>query len=264
MTYTNFPKNKPLKKFLAFFYTFWVGLWFVLIYIFIFPVQYCLLQYPKTKHLAHHLNRIWGKILFPIIGMRMQVQYDFDIRKTGTYVFVPNHFSYWDVVTAGLVVNNYFAFVGKMSVKNIPLLGYMFVKLHIMVDRSEKNSRSISMTRSIKALQSGRSMMMFAEGGILTENPPYMVQPFKDGAFTMAIQQQVPIVPISLYNNHRAIWHADLLLWPQTIKARVHKPIATLGMSQNQIEELKTLVFNVLQEDLLAFESLNTHKTMPI
>lgn len=254
MAYSNFPKNKPLKKLLAYPYTVWVLFWFVLIFLFIFPIEWWYLRRPETKAKAHRMNRIWGKILFPIIGMRMRVQYDFQPEPKGTYVFVSNHFSYWDVATAGLIISNYFAFVGKMSVKNIPLLGYMFVKLHIMVDRSQKNSRAISMTRSIKALQSGRSMMMFAEGGIITEQPPYMAGPLKDGAFTMAIHEQVPIVPICLYNNHKAIWHDDLLFWPTTIRVRVHRPIPTVGMKMEQMEVLKQQVFDLMQQDLLRFD----------
>jgi 1-acyl-sn-glycerol-3-phosphate acyltransferase len=255
MPYSNFPKNKPLKKVLGVLYTIWVAFWFVLLFLFIFPIEWYFLQNPHTKHKAHYMNRIWGQILFFVIGMRLKVQYDFVPDPKGTYVFVSNHFSYWDVATAGMIVNNYFAFVGKMSVKNIPLLGYMFVKLHVFVDRAEKNSRAISMARSIKALQSGRSMMMYAEGGILTDNPPHMVRPFKDGAFTMAIQQQVPIVPITLYNNHRVIWHTDMLVWPQTVHARVHAPISTQGIQPDQAEQLKEQVWQLMQADLLAFDA---------
>lgn len=253
MAYTNFPKNKPFKKLLGLLYTCWLVLWFVLIYLFLFPLQWWFLQKEETKAKAHALNRLWAKILFPVIGMPVQVQYDYKPDPNGCYVFVSNHFSYWDIASMGLIINNFYAFIGKMSVKGIPMVGYMFLKLHIAVDRSEKESRAKSMARMYKTLQNGRSTMVFAEGGILTNNPPIMASPLKDGAFQMAIQMQKPIVPVTLYNNHQIIWHDDMLFWPKKLRARVHQPINTKGKTMDDLEELKQEVHQIIQQDLLQY-----------
>jgi 1-acyl-sn-glycerol-3-phosphate acyltransferase len=253
VSYTNFPKNKPLKKIVGFIYTIWVLLWFVGFYLILFPVQFVFLQWDRGKKVAHKINVLWAHLVFTFGLLPIDIEYEFSPNPKETYVFVSNHFSYWDVATAYLIIPNFFAFVGKMSVKNVPLLGYMFVKLHIMVDRSAKQSRAISMVRSMKALQSGRSMMLFAEGGILTENPPELFHTFKDGAFTMAIQNQVPIVPITLHNNYKFIWHDVPLFFPTWLKAKVHKPIACKGLSEADTETLKAQVRKVLQEELNAF-----------
>jgi 1-acyl-sn-glycerol-3-phosphate acyltransferase len=248
MSYTNFPLNK--SKFVAYLYTGWVAVWFTIIFLLLFPFYWLALQKLQWKPYAHQLNRIWAKSLFVIIGIKLDIRYDFKPEENGTYVFVTNHFSYFDIACLGTFINNYFAFVGKSSVKNIPLIGYMFRKLHIQVDRSEKESRAISMVRSIKALESGRSMMMFAEGGIITQNPPQMAYPFKDGAFIMAIQMQKPIVPISLLNNHQIIWHDDLLLTRLPVKAVIHQPIETIGLKMEDLENLKEKVWNIIQNEL--------------
>jgi 1-acyl-sn-glycerol-3-phosphate acyltransferase len=142
------------------------------------------LQKEQWKPVAHYCNRIRGRIFFFMIGQPVNVTYETELDPKRAYVFCANHFSYLDIAMMGVVIKNYFAFMGKSSVKKVPLFGYMFTKLHIQVDRTIKNSRIKALTRSIKALKSGRSIMIFPEGGIFSTNFPEMIQPFKDGAFS--------------------------------------------------------------------------------
>jgi 1-acyl-sn-glycerol-3-phosphate acyltransferase len=252
MHYTNFP-TRNFTKFIAYFYTAWVAFWFVCIFLCLFPFFWLFLQNDNSKPYAHKLNRIWGKILFFIIGIKMDVRYDFKPQKNETYVFVSNHFSYWDIASMGMILDSYFAFVGKSSVKKIPLLGYVFSKLHIQVDRAAKESRAKSMNRAIKALINGRSMLMFAEGGIITRHPPQLAHPFKEGAFVMAIHQQKPIVPITLLNNHEIIWDADMLMRRLPVRAVVHEPILTIGMKSENAKELSEKVWHIIQNELNSY-----------
>lgn len=234
-------------RILTFFYTLWAAFWFVFLFMLLFPFFWLFLQKPEWKPKAHYLNRLWGKMFFPIAGIPIKVQYEFEPDLSKTYVFCANHFSYVDIAAMGMIIKNYFAFVGKSSIKGVPLFGYMFAKLHIQVDRNDKNSRTTSMNRSLKALQSGRSVMIFPEGGIWSKNIPKMSLPLKDGGFAMAIKQQIPVVPISLLNNYKIIHDEDFAVYPQTIRAIVHQPIETVGMTNANIEELKMKFYEVVQ-----------------
>lgn len=234
-------------RILTFFYTLWAAFWFIFLFMLLFPFFWLFLQKPEWKPKAHYLNRLWGKIFFPIAGIPIKVQYEFEPDVNKTYVFCANHFSYVDIAAMGMIIKNYFAFVGKSSIKGVPLFGYMFAKLHIQVDRNDKNSRVTSMNRSLKALQSGRSVMIFPEGGIWSKNIPKMSLPLKDGGFAMAIKQQIPIVPISLLNNYKIIHDDDFAVYPQTIRAIVHQPIETVGMTNANIESLKMKFYEVVQ-----------------
>jgi 1-acyl-sn-glycerol-3-phosphate acyltransferase len=138
--------------------------------------------------------------------------------------------------------------VGKSSAKNIPLFGYMFAKLHIQVDRAAKDSRIKALTRSIRALKSGRSIMIFPEGGIHSTNFPEMVQPFKDGAFSMAIENQVPLVPISLLDNYKAM--PEILFKWHKLRVIIHAPIETKGKTKADINDLKKEVYDIIQPTL--------------
>jgi 1-acyl-sn-glycerol-3-phosphate acyltransferase len=242
-------------RILTFFYSIWVTFWFIFLFLLLFPFFWVFLQKPQWKPKAHFLNRFWGKMFFLIAGITIEVQYDFEPDTNKTYVFCANHFSYMDIAAMGIIIENYFAFVGKASLKGVPLFGYMFAKLHIQVDRNDKNSRVTSMTRSIKALQSGRSVMIFPEGGIWSKNMPKMSLPLKDGGFAMAIQQQIPIVPISLLNNYKIMPDGKFTIYPQTLRAIVHQPIETTGMKNDGIKDLKMRFSNVVQGALDSFEA---------
>ena len=232
-------------------YTFWCAVCLVGLYLILFPIQFVFLQRESWKPLAHWINAIWGHLFIALSGLPVRVEHRFRPDPKKTYVFCANHFSPIDIGLMGVIVKNYFAFVGKSEVKRIPLLGYMFAKLHIQVDRTQPNSRAYSLAKSIRTLQAGRSIMIFPEGGIVSKNIPRMA-PFKNGAFTMAIQQQVPIVPITLLTNYQILsdegpvrvhWHP--------IRVIIHPPIETAGMAQQDVERLKEETYRIIDTELM-------------
>lgn len=240
-------------KIFSWIYTIWCAFWFLVVFLLLYPIVYVALQKENWKPIAHYCNRIWGKIFFFMIGQPVKVSYEVELDPKRAYVFCANHFSYIDIAMMGVVVKNYFAFMGKSSVKKVPLFGYMFTKLHIQVDRAAKDSRIKALTRSIKALKAGRSIMIFPEGGIHSTNFPEMVQPFKDGAFSMAIENQVPIVPISLLDNYKMM--PDVLIKWHKLRVIVHKPIETIGMTKADIDVLKKQVYDVIQPTLNKYKA---------
>lgn len=163
-------------------------------------------------------------------------------------MFVANHFSYLDVAIGMRIIRNYFSYMGKASVKKIPLIGYMFTKLHIQVDRNNKNSRTISLRRSKKALESGRSLFIMPEGGIVSKNIPQMHLPLKDGAFLLAIQSEVPIVPIVFLNLHKLM--PGIWLNQGTAHIKFLKAIDTKGLNKTHLEEIKYKVYTQIQSEL--------------
>lgn len=238
-------------------YTIWCAVWFCLLYLVLFPVQFVSLQREEWKPVAHRINYMWGRIFFFGVGMPIRVEYRFRPDPRKTYVFCANHFSYLDIAVMGVVIENYYAFVGKSEVKKIPLLGYMFAKLHIQVTREKANSRAYSLAKCIRTLAKGRSIVIFPEGGIRAKHPPKMAHPFKDGAFTMAIQQQVPIVPVTLLNNYQILPdEKEMRMHRMAVRAVVHEPIETKGLTQDDVDALKEETFRVIDHELMKFGQL--------
>lgn len=237
-------------------YSLWCAFWFIALFLILFPFTYLFLQRESWKPYAHKINYIWGRTFFWIIGMPIVVDYQYRPDPNQTYVFCANHFSYLDIAVMGVIIRNYYAFVGKSEVKRVPLFGYMFAKLHIQVNRDHANSRAYSLAKSLRTLASGRSIVIYPEGGIRSKHPPKMHHPFKDGAFTMAIQQQVPIVPVTLLTNYQILPdRKPLRMRRRPVRAIVHSPIETRGLTLNDLERVKEETYHIIDEALMSYHN---------
>ncbi len=145
-------------------------------------------------------------------------------------------------------------FVGKSSMGRIPMFGFMYRKLHITVDRSRLMSRYTMLVRSLEALDNGKSLIIFPEGGIYSNGP--VMSRFKDGAFRAALQKGVPVVPVTIPHNW-IILPGDSFRLRAGVPLRVifHRPIDTKGRTLADLDNLKTEVYDVISKE---FERQNT------
>jgi 1-acyl-sn-glycerol-3-phosphate acyltransferase len=241
-----------VKKCIYFIHNIWAAFWFISIYLVLFPFIFIGIQYKPWHKYANKITNLWADLFFIVAFMPVKIEYKGVLDPRRNYVFVANHFSFFDVAVGMKVVRHYFSYMGKASVKKIPLLGYMFAKLHIQVDRLEKDSRAKALLRSQRALIEGRSLFIMPEGGILSENIPKMHQPFKDGAFNLAKEAGLPIVPITFLNLYN-IMPFYSIKWgiPSVI---VNRAIETKG---KELEELKQEVYSVIQNQLDHYHKLS-------
>jgi len=215
------------------------------------------LQHKDTKRYAHRLVRLWSRLFFAFGLLRFEVISEQKLDPKQVYVFCANHFSYLDIPAFVKILPNYFSFVGKSSIKKVPLFGYLYARLNILVDRSDRQSRSATLAKSIRALQAKRSIIIFPEGGITSKNFPIMSAPLKDGAFAMAIQQQVPILPVSFLNNHQLMDDDHFVLKPGLIRVRIHAPVVTRGMTQDDLPILRERVYQIIQQPILDYHGVD-------
>lgn len=245
-----------LKSWFSLLYTIWCVLVFVVLFLLLFPVILLGTWLADNKNrfglpLAHGAVRTWGALAFVFMAMPIRINWQFRPEPGKAYVYCANHFSYFDIAVTGVVVPGLYAFIGKLSVKKLPLFGYMYAKLHIMVDRSSPQSRAYSLGKCMRTLAQGRSIVIFPEGGIKAQHPPKMVYPFKDGAFSMAIQQQVPIVPLTLVNNYRILPEGKpfRMNW-EPVQVVFHKPISTAGLTQADADTLREQTYRIIENEL--------------
>jgi 1-acyl-sn-glycerol-3-phosphate acyltransferase len=229
-------------------YTFYAATLFSILFLLLFPFFLIPILFPSLHRLTGVLNRVWAYIMFSLIAMPFKI----DVRKplgNRQYIFVANHFSYLDIASMGFNPVNA-VFVGKNDMEKVPLFGFMYRKLHITVDRASLSSRVNTLKRSMQAVDEGKSLVIFPEGGIITQNPPAMVR-FKEGAFRVAIEKQIPIVPVTIPNNWIILPDRNpLLLRWGTMKVIFHEPIETTGMNFQQADLLKDKVFSVIHTQL--------------
>ena len=195
------------------------------------------------------INRWWAKAMFIFTFLPYSVKCEVKLDPSKKYIFCPNHFSYLDIPTMGLNPINTI-FVGKDGIAATPLFGYMYKKLHITVDRASLKSRVNTMLDSMKAIDEGKSLVIYPEGGMLTTNPPQMCV-FKDGAFRTAIEKQIAIVPVTIpYNWIILPDQKKIRLHAGKVKVIFHKPIETRGMNIKDVPQLKQLVFSIIDTEL--------------
>jgi 1-acyl-sn-glycerol-3-phosphate acyltransferase len=196
-------------------------------------------------------------LFFAFGFLRFELRFEQKLDPKQVYVFCANHFSYLDIPAFVQILPNYFSFVGKSSIKKIPLFGYLYARLNILVDRSDRQSRSATLAKSIRALQANRSIIIFPEGGIVSKNFPIMSSPLKDGAFAMAIQQQVPILPVSFLNNFELMDDDFFALKPGVIRVRIHAPVETKGLTQEDLPVLREKVYQIIQQPILDYHGID-------
>ncbi|MEM9857287.1 MAG: lysophospholipid acyltransferase family protein [Bacteroidota bacterium] len=235
-------------KFLRALYACYIFFWFTLLFLLFLPLLLIPILFKNTHYLTGVINRIWAHIFFTLTLFPKRIVVNEKIDRTKQYIFCPNHFSYLDIPTMGLnPVNS--IFVGKNDMEKIPLFGFMYKKLHITVDRNSLKSRYATLVKSAQAVDDGKSLMIFPEGGIVSKNMPNMHR-FKDGAFRIAIEKQIPIVPVTIPYNWIILPDDSLLPRLHTLKVVFHEPIKTNEMTLEKIEALKQKTFNVIDAEL--------------
>lgn len=212
------------------------------------PILAIPMYFPKYHRITGIVNRWWARLLFFFIAIPVQAEYRAKLDKKKRYIFCPNHFSYLDIPTAGLVRHNTI-FVGKTGIERIPVFGYMYGRLHITVDRKKLKSRYESLKRSLDAIDEGKSLVIYPEGGIVTEKEPVLA-PFKDGAFRIAIEKQIAIVPVTIPYNWIILPPDQFLLRWHRLKVVFHEPVETTGLTLSDVEKLKQKLFTIINEEL--------------
>lgn len=218
----------------------------------LFPVYFVLLLFKSnvTHDFAHNMNRVWGRFISIPSLIRISSEGRQHLDKKSVYVFAPNHRSYMDIPACNVGIPHSFRFMGKAELNAIPFFGWMFSRLHISVKRESKTSSYQSFIRAKEKIQSGRSVLVFPEGGIPHDKRPVLFR-FKDGAFRLAIENEVPIVPVSIVGADK-VFPDDgrLLVSPGRIKVKIHQPIQTKGLVVDDMGNLKQQVHDVIRTHL--------------
>ncbi len=242
------------------FYTYYAAVAFALTFAVLFPAFLVCIWVPQWNKYGRKINQYWAKTLFSIIFLPVKVEIEAKLEKGKPYIFLANHFSYLDVAMMGFVPGDA-VFVGKASIRKAPFFGYYFKNLHIAVDRSRVKSRAETMRRAGLALDRGSSMVLFPEGGIYTQDPPNLV-PFKNGAFRLALEKQIPIIPVTLSYNHVILAdQKELVLKRIPAKMVLHQALNPADYPTD--EALKQRCFEVIQQQLLHDNPISSPERIP-
>lgn len=182
-------------------------------------------------------------------GMRVRVRGQELLDPSQTYVFISNHRSYLDTATLFAYVGRRIGVLAKKELLKVPILGYGMRYANVMaIDRSNRE-RAFQTTQAATArIRSGVSFGVFAEG---TRALPGEFLPFKKGAFYMALQAGVPIVPVAIKNTDRLMGKGTGEARMGTIELVLLPPVPTAGRSTDEdVKRLTQEVHSMIAREL--------------
>jgi 1-acyl-sn-glycerol-3-phosphate acyltransferase len=174
-----------------------------------------------------------------------------------TCIYCGNHVSYIDIIASYLVVPNYFVFMGKQELDKAPLFRIFFKEMNILVDRKSNVASHRAFMRAGSDIDRGHSVFLFPEGTISNSGK---LRGFKNGAFKLAIEKQVPVVPVTFLNNWKLLQNGGFFKSfgkPGISRVVVHEPISTIGMTEKDLVSLRTKVYDVIQAELDKYNKEN-------
>ncbi len=185
---------------------------------------------------AFAATRLWCRLLLDTTGVRLTVHGLEKLPRDRALVVVANHTSHYDGPALLLALPHDLHFVIKRELARIPLWGQAVVALgFIPIDRGNSEAARRRMARTVESVRRGRTVLVFAEG---TRSPRGSLQPFRKGAFHLALDAGVPIVPVTVNGGHRILPKGSFLPRPGTLEIHVGDPIPTRGPGADGVEDL--------------------------
>jgi len=222
---------------------------------------FAILLYPLF--LVVLINSSWKKYsfrLFVVWSWMMRIFCFYHVRcvkraelPEGPYIIVANHASYLDIFFMYSILPKHpFVFLGKSEILTYPIIRTYFKNLNIPVYRNQIRKIRMSYVLASKAVQEGWSLVIFPEGTMPMVDIPKMA-PFKNGAFKIAKEVNIPIVPLTFTNNYRLFSDPTMFYGPARpgiSNFYLHPYISKEEVSRLTFSELKQKCFEIIEEPL--------------
>lgn len=195
------------------------------------------------------LAQLWARGILFAMGFYPRIVREQRFKKGDSYMLIANHTSMTDIMLMLIIAKNPFVFVGKKELAKIPLFGFFYKRTCILVDRDSPKSRLAVYDRAQKRLNQGLSICIFPEG-LVPDDESIVLADFKDGAFRLAIEHQIPIVPMTFYDNKKRFSYTFFSGSPGIMRAKVHEFIPTAGFTADDKKAIRDKAWDVIYKEL--------------
>ena len=241
-----------MKIFKILFWLLW-RIWFYLlmgvIIVLFFPLLLLSVLREKWYPFFFRLAQLWARGVLLGMGFFTIVKKEQAFKKGESYMLIANHTSMADIMLMLVVAKNPFVFVGKKELSKIPLFGFFYKRTCILVDRENSKSRLAVYERAQKRLNQGLSICIFPEG-MVPEDESIVLSEFKDGAFRLAIEHQIPIIPITFYDNKKRFSYTFFSGSPGLMRVKIHEFIPTQGYTVDDKKAIRAKAWDVIYSEL--------------
>lgn len=202
--------------------------------------------WPRSRK-VDRVIRWWGKSFLFVTATRVEATGLEHIDPTASYVFTPNHISNIDipVMLGNLPVSA--RYLAKQELFRVPILGpAMRAVLMIETDRDAGPTAHREINEQVdKVVAAGLSLVIHPEG---TRSRDAELRPFKKGAFRIAIDNDLPVVPVTIVGADRVWRPGGMLIYGGRVRLVIHRPIPTTGMTAADIGDLRDRVRAIVEE----------------
>ncbi|MBE7178315.1 MAG: 1-acyl-sn-glycerol-3-phosphate acyltransferase [Mucilaginibacter polytrichastri] len=225
-----------------------------LIFILLWPFLYAFSRHPGQYAAMNKVRRVYAFLSSGLLGLFYNIKLETAIDWNRPYVICANHSSNLDISAIILAARGSFRFMGKDELLNNFVTGFFFRTIDIPVNRESKISSFRAFKKAEESLRAGMSVVIFPEGRISDDYPP-VLNDFKNGAFRLAIDNHVAILPVTLTNVWELMWDDGGLHGskPGICDIFVHKPIETSELNAEDADRLKDEVRQIIASKLLIY-----------
>ena len=182
--------------------------------------------------------RTYAKIAFPWLGLKVHATGTEVLGRVKPCIYMANHQSGIDLVTIGMLCPTHTLLVGKKELLWIPFFGaYFWLAGNVFINRRNRSSAIHTLAAAVRAMRERKwSLAIMPEGTRNTTDQPFL--PFKKGGFHVAIETQLPIIPVVSAPIRHLVDFGRQVLQPGLIRVSVGEPIATQGMAHQDVDLL--------------------------
>ena len=252
--YVGLDGMRYLKYPLWILYRIWFYVLVALPIIALLPILLVSISREKWYPFFMRLARFWARFILIGMGFNWKIERQQELVKGKSYMLIANHTSMIDIMLMLVSVTNHpFVFVGKKELTKIPLFGFFYRKTCILVDRNDAKSRQAVFKSAQRRLNSGLSICIFPEG--LVPEEFVILDSFKDGAFRLAINHQIPVVPMTFFDNKKRFSYTFFSGGPGLLRVKIHPFIQTEGLTISDTaairKQARQLILDDLEQDLI-------------
>ena len=244
---------KLLKYFLILLWRIWFYAWVLVTILLLLPILVIVISKEKWYPIFFKIARLWAKTILFVMGFSTKITKDEHPEKNQSYLFCPNHTSIIDIMLMLSITDNPFVFVGKKELGTIPIFGYIYKRTCILVDRNNTKSKIAVYEAAQNRLKNNLSVCIFPEGKV-PDDESIVLDPFQNGAFRLAIDHEIPIVPISFLDNKKRFSYTFFSGRPGLLRVLPHNKIETKGLKSLDAQKIKKEAFEVIYNSLLKAE----------
>ena len=192
--------------------------------------------FDRRGKVAHFYARLWGWLALKANGVKVQVTGLEHIDPKKPSIYMCNHQGSFDIFALLAYIPGQFRWLAKAELFRIPILGWGMRGVgYISLDRSERKKAYRSMEIAAQKIRERASVVIFPEG---SRSPDGILQPFMNGGFTLAINGEIPIVPITIDGTWAIMPMTTLRVKKGAVRISIGQPIETRGLTIHDRRQL--------------------------